>query len=290
MRPFPGRGLACALVILGLLFLPGGGKPALAGQGETTLAIGASVIGVIGTSGILYGLWRNRPSQQGKEKEPGFFPGEFYVGGYLGASLVQSTDLKFNDGIYPAGVTVKTSKQKFEPAVVGGLKFGYFLKSIPYLGLEAETNYAHNNVREQRVTLSRPVEGATQAILPTDDWVTWTLALHIVGRYGFLPDQEVPFGRLQPYVGLGPGLVMVYDEVDAAKNFAIDAMAGLRYMLLKNVSAFVEYKYSHQFDVELESHAFVPVGANGTLGYLQRGTAHFTYDSHRIVLGVAYHF
>ncbi|MEW6657596.1 MAG: outer membrane beta-barrel protein [Thermodesulfobacteriota bacterium] len=277
------------MAILGLLWVPGGEKPALAGQGDTTLAIGASVVGVIGTSALLYGLWRNRPSQQGKQ-EPGFFPGEFYVGGYLGGSLVSSTDLKFNDGIFPAGGTVNTSKQRFEPAVVGGLKFGYFLKSIPYLGLEAETNYARNYVREQRVTLSRAVQGTTQAILPTDDWCTWTMALHIVGRYGFLPDQEVPFGRLQPYVGLGPGLVIIYDEVDAAKNFAIDAMAGVRYMLLKNVSAFVEYKYSHQFDVELESHAFVPVAANGTLGTLQRGTAHFDYDSHRIVLGAAYHF
>ncbi len=290
MRSIPGKNLACLLVILSLVFLPAGGKPAVAGQGDTTLAVGASVIGVIGTSAILYGLWRNRPSQQGKEKEPGLFPGEFYVGGYLGASLVQSTDLKFDDGIFPAGGTLNTSKQKFEPSAVGGLKFGYFLQSLPYLGLEAETNYARNYVREQRVTLSRPVLGTTQAILPADNWSTWTLALHIVGRYGFLPDQEVPFGRLQPYVGLGPGLVMVYDEVDAAKNFAIDAMAGLRYMLLKNVSAFVEYKFSHQFDVELDSHAFVPVAANGTALYLQRGTAHFTYDSHRIVMGVAYHF
>ncbi|MEW6658685.1 MAG: hypothetical protein AB1424_08490 [Thermodesulfobacteriota bacterium] len=83
-------------------------------------------------------------------------------GGYLGASLVPSTDLKFNDGIFPAGGTVNTSKQKFEPAVVGGLEFGYFLKSVPYLGLEAETNYAHNNVREQRVTLNRAVQGTVQ--------------------------------------------------------------------------------------------------------------------------------
>lgn len=289
MRPRPGRRLASVLVILGLLFLPGAGNQALAGQGDTTLAIGASVIGVIGTSAIAYGLWRNRPSQQGKA-EPGLFPGEFYVGGYLGGSLVPSTDLKYSNGILPAGGTVNAAKQKFEPSVVGGLKFGYFLQSIPYLGLEAETNYARNYTREQRVSLSRPVQGSTQAILPADNWSTWTLALHIVGRYGFLPDREVPFGRLQPYVGLGPGLVMVYDQVDAAKNFAIDAMAGIRYMLLKNVSAFVEYKYSHQFDVELDSHAFVPVAANGALGTLERGTAHFTYDSHRLVLGVAYHF
>jgi opacity protein-like surface antigen len=278
------KGPVCILVILGVLLMTGGKRPALGGQGETTLAIGATVIGVIGTSALAYGIWRNRPSQQGRE-QPRFFSGEFYVGGYVGGSLVQDTDLKFEAGIVPAGGNVTAFKQKFEPAVVGGLKFGYFCQQIPYLGLEAETNFARNYVRNQQVTLSRPVQGTTQAILPNDNWVAWTMALHIVGRYGFLPDKEVPFGRLQPYVGIGPGLVILYDEVDAAKNFAIDVMAGLRYMMLKNVSAFVEYKFSHQFDVELESHSFIPQG-----GTLQRGTATFDYDSHRIVCGVAYHF
>jgi opacity protein-like surface antigen len=271
------------LVILGLLLPPGGGKPAQAG-GDPSTVVGAVLGGVV-ACGAAYGMWRNRPSQQDK-KEPGLFPGEFYVGGYLGGSLVQNTDLQFRDGLVPErGGRVTARNQRFEPAVVGGIKFGYFLKSVPYLGFEAETNYAHNNVRQQVVKLSRPVQGSTQAILPTDDWSTWTLALHIVGRYGFFPDQEVPFGRLQPYVGLGPGLVVIYDEVDAAKNFSIDVMAGLRYMMLKNVSAFVEYKFSHQWDVELDSHAIIPVG-----GTVQRGQATFDYTTHRIVLGVAYHF
>jgi opacity protein-like surface antigen len=272
------------LVILGLLLPPIGGKPALADGGPTAVAISASVIGVIGASAIAYGLWRNRPSQQGKQ-EPGWFPGEFYVGGYLGGSLVQNTDLRF-ENIFPAGGGKLTaSRQKFEPAVVGGLKGGYFLQSIPYLGFEIETNYANNTVRNQRVGLSRAVQGSTQADLPVDDWATWTMAMHIVGRYGFFPDQEVPFGRLQPYVGIGPGFVVIYDSVDAAKNFSIDLMAGLRYMMLKNVSAFVEYKFSHQWDVELEKHEIISVG-----GTQQRGTATFDYTTHRFVLGVAYHF
>jgi opacity protein-like surface antigen len=285
MKPSWGKGLACVLVILGLLLPPWGGNPVFAAGGDTKLAIGASILGVIGTSAIAYGMWRNRPSQQGK-KEPGLFPGEFYVGGYLGGSLVQSADLKYEGSILPAGGgTVSTSRQKFDPAVVAGLKLGYFLKSIPYLGFEAETNFANNYVRRQQVSLSRPIQGSTTAFLPNDDWVTWTMALHIVGRYGFLRDQEVPFGRLQPYVGIGPGLVVIYDEVDAAKNFSLDVMAGVRYMLLKNVSAFVEYKFSHQWDVELEYHQINPVG-----GTDQRGTATFDYTTHRIVLGVAYHF
>lgn len=285
MKPSRGRGLACILVVLGLLLAPMGEKPAFAGNGDTILVTSAAVLGVIGTTALGYGMWRNRPSQQGKQ-EPGLFPGEFYVGGYLGGSLVPSTDLNFMKGLTPErGGKVTARGQQFEPAVVGGLKIGYFLQSIPYLGFEAETNYSNNYVYRQRVSLSRPVRGSSKAVLPTDDWATWTMALHVVGRYGFLPDAEVPFGRLQPYVGLGPGLVVIYDEVDAAKNFAVDVMAGVRYMMLKNVSAFVEYKFSQQWDVELESHSLVSRG-----GVVQRGTATFDYASHRIVLGVAYHF
>jgi opacity protein-like surface antigen len=288
MRPYWGRGLACILLTLGLLLPPGVAKPAHAGNsGDTTLAVGASVIGVIGTAAIAYGVWRNRPSQQGK-KEPGWFPGEFYVGTYLGGSMVQTTDLDFYRHLRPdTGGRVTVYKNKFVPAVVAGLKFGYFLQSIPYLGFEAETNYANNYVRNQTVSLSRSVQGSTKATMPNDDWATWTMALHIVGRYGFLPDQEVPFGRLQPYVGIGPGLVVIYDEVDAAKNFSLDVMAGVRYMMLKNVSVYVEYKFSHQWDVELESHEFDPIAVGAVP---ERGTAKFDYDSHRIVLGVAYHF
>ena len=45
-------------------------------------------------------------------------------------------------------------------------------------------------------------------------------------------------------------------------------MAGLRYMFTKHISAFVEYKFNHQWDVEIESHPFyLPNGAEG------RGTA-----------------
>lgn len=281
--------LALSVMLLVCCLLLPGPTPAAAGTGDTNLAIGAALIGVVLAPLAAYGIYRNLPSQQGKPEK--IFPGEFYVGLYMGASFANSQDLKYENGATANnGVTLTRVNpftlfnNKFEPGVVGGLKFGYFLKSIPYLGLEAETNFAPSRIRSRTATVSPAVIGSNQALVPDNNWVNWTIAGHIVGRYGFFKDAEVPFGRLQPYVGIGPGFVVMYDHVDAAKNFSIDVMAGLRYMMLKNVSLYVEYKYGHQFDAEMESHDLAVNGSTVS------GTASLPMDLHRIVLGVAYHF
>jgi len=132
------------------------------------------------------------------------------------------------------------------------------------------------------VSLNPPVAGRIPAgRVTSQSLLVWTMALHLVGRYGFLPDQEVPFGRLQPYVGIGPGLVVLYAEADSAKNFGLELEAGLRYMFTKHLGGFVEYKFSKQWAVELESQSLVNLPAS---------TATFDFARHQVVAGLAYHF
>ncbi len=277
--------LGCS-VFLAVVFLMPAPQPARALNAD--LAIGCTILGLLATPVIGYGVWRSLPQNRDHE---GYFNGDWYAGGFLGAAFTPSQNLKYPDGFsLNNGVTRPTSQgpatlfgNKFDTSLVGGLKLGYFFHTIPYLGLEVESMVNNSAVGRQHLSTNRPINGATQVTVPNDMWVNWTTALHIVGRYGFLPDEAVPFGRLQPYVGLGPAFIVLYDDLDSAKNFGIDTMAGVRYMITRHIATFMEYKFNYQWDVEMEAHRFyLP---DGTIG---RGTAHLDFATHKIVFGLEY--
>ena len=201
-------GLRFVILLLTVGFLMPAPTPVMALN--TNLAIGCTILGLLATPLIAYGVYENLPSRRGKER---LLNGEFYAGGYLGAAFTPSQDLRYADGFsLNTGGTPVTAQgsatlfsNKFNNSLTGGLKFGYFTHTIPYLGLEVESRVNNSYVNRRTLSISRPIQGFNQAAVPNDFWINWTTALHIVGRYGFFPDKEVPFGRLQPYVGIGPG-------------------------------------------------------------------------------------
>lgn len=85
---------------------------------------------------------------------------------------------------------------------------------------------------------------------------TW--AFMFAGRLGFMPDREVLFGRLQPYVAVGPGILLTSQEPklevgdviqprsNSDVNVALVADCGIRYMVLSNVflDVFFRYRYA----------------------------------------------
>jgi opacity protein-like surface antigen len=256
-------------------------QPASAMSEGDTLVVTAVPIGsvlVVGAASYL--LYKNRFSQPADAKgNLGYKgPGEFFIGGFFGGSFVPGTDWTYKI----AGQNITARNMTIDPGVTGGIKLGYFLDSCPYLGVEAEGSIGSQNQPGQSVSLNPPVGGVVAAgRWSGQSLLVWTMALHLVGRYGFLPDQEVPFGRLQPYVGIGPGLVMLYGEADSAKNFGLELEGGLRYMFTKNLGGFLEYKFSKQWAVELESQQ---------LANLPASTATFDFVRHQVVAGVSYHF
>jgi opacity protein-like surface antigen len=258
---------------------------------ELTLVPGAS-LAVLAVSG--YWLWKNRFSDSivpGKEGYRG--PGEFYFGAFGGVSLVNTANWSWEpiqgpsylDQLQTAERNVRT-----DTGPVGGLKVGYFFDSIPYLGLEGEGSIASNYRPRQQVAF-KPVISPYPVFSEAQGNLIWTMALHFMFRYGFLQDKEVPFGRLQPYFGIGPGVTVLYFQNDSAKNFSLDGEAGVRYYFTPKIVALVEFKYIKQWDVQLGVQHVTTAGTRWIPGQQSDGkNVHFDFDNQNIVVGLEYHF
>jgi opacity protein-like surface antigen len=296
------RLMAISLMIVTSLGVWGAGEPALAGvlgnhSNVQIFRITAFTYMPIGSALIAYYVYKNSPAQRAKGYPENLGPGEWYLGAYTGLSYLPSADWKFDNNFPPplstetglplggaAQYTGRTAKNiHYEPGVLGGIKFGRYLDACPWLGWEVETNFSRNRIRGDQGLISPPVSGGPTNVLGGSDWfMIWALQSNLLARYGFLKDKEVTFGRLQPYVGIGPGLEIIYGRTDSTKNFAIETMAGVRYMLTDKIAVFGEYKFSYQFAVEYEDVLSNKYGYPGTMT--------FDVPRHRFLIGVSYHF
>ena len=289
--------LFTAILILTLAaysFLPGMESPAWANvlgtKLELTLVPPATIL-TVAVGG--YWLWKNRFSDSYVPGKLGYRgPGEFYFGAFGGVSLVNTANWSWEPMRNPAGLDTYNAEKnvKTDPGPVGGLKVGYFFDRIPYLGLEGEGSIASNYRPRQQVTVKPPISNYP-IYSERQGNLNWTMALHFMFRYGFLQDKEVPFGRLQPYFGIGPGLAMLYFQNDSCKNFSLDGEVGVRYYFTPNIVALVEFKYIKQWDVELGTQHLTSGGQRFICGPEGEGkNVHFDFDNQKIVVGLEYHF
>ncbi|RJR33281.1 MAG: hypothetical protein C4567_17020 [Deltaproteobacteria bacterium] len=244
--------------------------------------IGAWSLAGLAVSAAIYYMQKNSPAERAKGYAESLGPGEWYMGAYTGLSYLPSADWQLAS--FPPPFQGRTAKNVvYQPGILGGVKFGRFFDSYPWLGLEVETNFSRNNIKGNQGRISPPVPGAPKNALGGADWfMIWDTQVNLLARYGFYKDKEVNFGRLQPYVGIGPGVEIIYARKDSAKNLAIEALAGVRYMVTQNIGIFSEYKFSYQFDVEYQN---VLIGKSRP-----EGTMQFDVPHHRFTLGVSYHF
>jgi opacity protein-like surface antigen len=284
------RLLAVASLVFVCLGFWGAAKPAMAAfnPGEMfkkqnfSFTAAMWTVGTIGFSAVAYYLYKNSPAQRTKGYPENLGPGEWYLGAYSGLSYLPPADWKFFR--FPPPYQGRIAKNiTYQPGILGGIKFGRFFDSLPWLGLELETNFSHNNYYKNQGRISPPIPGGpTYALGGADYFSIWDTQCNILARWGFLKDKEVTFGRLQPYVGIGPGVEIVYGQRDSAKNFAYEGLAGIRYMCTQHLGIFFEYKYSFQYKVELEKVLVQKYGQNGMM--------QFDVPHHRFVIGISYHF
>ena len=258
---------------------------------------------------------------------------EMYVEAYLGGNFAASTSMGMT-ATHTLGGTVAYENHgipgQIDPAFMGGLKIGtWFVKEgflgynypdwMKYFGFYLDFSYHRLDFKNQRMS-SMAVDNVPAvfgaSIIPTNVRNTFfsegtaaTLAFMFAARYGFLPDSEVPFGRLQPYLAVGPAILFssqsprihssrLLAETPAFINaysikpgstssadicLAVDA--GCRYMALKNVSIdlFFKYRYAapnYSYSIIDPMYQANPISFN----------LNPEYHLFSVQLGAAYHF
>jgi hypothetical protein len=277
---------------------------------------------------------------------------EMYVEGYIGAAgafnnLGQSVsihDVAAGNGVF-VNSHVKTSGVP-DATVIGGLKLGtWFVKEgtlgwsgypewAKYFGFYTDFSYHNLVLREQRLGGTIFVRNAFGNLLTTNvggqfsaEGSVADLAFMFAARYGFFGDSEVPFGRLQPYIAVGPAILFTslkpkvnvtainsglagatvppgstarlgYNPGNqSATSIALQAEGGVRFYALKNVSFDISVKYAGLANPEFKYSGTQTLTTTTAAGVTTIQTSNPAtmklnpaLDLFSVQAGVAYHF
>jgi hypothetical protein len=217
-----------------------------------------------------------------------------WVGAELGGNFPGSTT-KFtvnNQAIDNSGTNIYGS-------VIGGAMIGYdFVNSgfgayawpdwMKYFSFATDITYNRLVIEAQG--------GGIASILPSNArlngyCITWSFLF--MAHYGFMPDTEVPTGRIVPYIGVGPAILFTGSDFSvnafrnrvtpltntrfstSATNVALVVEPGIRWMALKNVS--VDTAFRWRYAVPSWGNDFVTVKADPLhqFSFLLRANYHF---------------
>ncbi len=240
---------------------------------------------------------------------------EMYVEAYLGGNFAGSaSDAISGNWFDPTGGGPFSFKSAghIDPAVMGGLKIGtWFVKEgflgmnypdwMKYLGFCLDFSYHRLNFRHGKGTWNNSTVPETFTDTFSTEGTAATLAFMFAARYGFFPDSEVPFGRLQPYVAVGPAILFSTQQPAffsvpdttawslkapsrSSADPALAVEAGLRWMALKNVSLDASFKYRYA------NPSYSYSGVVDSLGAVNSFNFSPTYNLFSFQVGAAYHF
>jgi opacity protein-like surface antigen len=209
--------------------------------------------------------------------EPSFFF-ETYSG--VGTSSVSQN----NDSI---GIT-----GNYYTYFMGGLKIGYWFTPqgthaasfcrdwTKYFGFYTDFSYQSLNHPNNIVT-----SYGTPLTTGSSFGNLFTWGFMFAARYGFMEDNVVPFGRLQPYIAVGPALFFSSQDYNiggltqgskSSTDVGLAVESGFRYFVTGSVSMEASFKYRY-FN---PSYYFSPLST-----HVQPTTNLFSGQ-----LGLAYHF
>ncbi|MGH7390892.1 MAG: outer membrane protein [Candidatus Rokuibacteriota bacterium] len=199
---------------------------------------------------------------------------------YGGASRTRPADLRVT-GTDDTGASVDGSLSDVEPdtGFTAGLRGGYWLESLPFLGFGLDLFYFEAPVPAQTTTataafsgelLGKPiaVSAAGDVRIPSVTLPGLGFAPEVYLRLPLLVSASYPRGRLQPYITGGPAFAFSLDNEEVELQVGGKIGGGLAVYLFKALALFAEYRYTFfpdfalvdrdlEYKVDLDTHHVV---------------------------------
>lgn len=175
-----------------------------------------------------------------------------YLALFGGVTFPSNTDGKLTNG----GLSLTFLDQDFCRSKSSGGKVGAWFPGLRTstgldYGLEVDVTNYQPDVKAGRFQASGtfngiPVNGTVSASRDMDVNAT-IVAANVLLRLPLYVSDECPNGRLYPYLGGGPGFQRSRFGCEGRSDYdlALQAVAGLHVFLVKRISLFAEYKFTH---------------------------------------------
>jgi opacity protein-like surface antigen len=219
---------------------------------------------------------------------------EWFADLFVGPAFTQNHDVKVSQ----EGITATAVDVNFANSVYFGGRAGYWFESIPYVGLALDVSHFWPDMKNQTVTAclsGRAADGIAGCLpgfpFPHVDLSVTGISFDAMLRLPLLVTKEIPKGRLQPYVTVGPtifvarakdsGLLVPTKQTETDTSVGVKAGAGIAWQFHPNIALFGEYRFTH-FAPKFDFH-------NTSLFVDGTASSPLTTDvnTHRAVFGVS---
>jgi hypothetical protein len=178
-----------------------------------------------------------------------------WVGAELGGNFPTNPNINASVGPFSGNF----DGAKIQPSVIGGAIIGYdFVNSgfgayawpdwMQYFSFATDVTYNKLNINGSQVSAGGLARAFHNTVLKGYE-VAWTFLF--MAHYGFLKDSEIPAGRINPYIGVGPAILWSGFENPVgrgganAMNVALVVEPGIRWVCLPNVSIDTAMRYRY---------------------------------------------
>ena len=209
-----------------------------------------------------------------------------WVGAELGGNFPLNPKVNYDVGPFSGSL----GSVGIQPSVIGGAIIGYdFVNSgfgayawpdwMQYFSFATDITYNRLQVNGGQGS------GLAYAVLPGNMRlkgyeVAWTFLF--MAHYGFLRDSEVPSGRINPYIGVGPAILWSGFENAfggggaSAMNVALVVEPGIRWVVLPNVSIDTAMRYRYAApSYDITNNVSLTANPLHQIAFLLRANYHF---------------